>query len=686
MKLKLGFGLEKRDLINLNIAAIAPNFPITQFNVSKIGKKHFAQIPWDDYRPTGTTLYVSNITGNDTTGDGSQSTPYATINKALSENADIISIDANGGTNYYDYSDIGFLTTQPTLTRDTEFNAYNGSKVVMCAAADYNWSKTGGRTNVYQAAVSETGRIVDITNLDARGMPIPLDFVADVATCDSTPNSYFYDNGNILYIHTFDSRSVTGTGYEGHGIMAFRSQNNRYVMNFAGNFDFYSDGIHYWGGEYPFARRTTDAVGKTTVLRNGSVAYAAEATLGAGTHTLQDRSGLTMGAGVVDYGLTIAQRIKCPYNGLDGAAYVGSSSATGQAIEIDCDMYQNINQEAANNNIVNGSSSHDGIPILRLGGNYYENAGRNIGDTNSGTYSLNLGCNVGESLAATQEGTADASMGATNGAIMYVKDCTTSGSFYDLYQSGSTLVDLGGNVKGAGNDSAGIIDVSDTAINVLKGKYELEFDFGIAGSYSGTGTVVRDTVGNTYTLGGTTSFSTDYITAGAGANLIADDTIGVFNDWHKTGAQNGIMIVGYIPAGTTNTYWLNTASGSAGHGWQAINTGGEVVSMRQAGGSGWNSNTSITLPEDTKFAMCYQWDQATNSFQYFLYTGSGSVAWNDTTLAMDETTTDATGAFSMWSANSSNSGVRANSRIYSAVPWTGTLSDTELSNLIAKKF
>ena len=154
---------------------------------------------------------------------------------------------------------------------------------------------------------------------------------------------------------------------------------------------------------------------------------------------------------------------------------------------------------------------------------------------------------------------------------------------------------------------------------------------------------------------------------------------------HKTGAINGYWFVGYTPAGSGNTYWLNTASGSAGHGWQAISTSGETVTMRQAGGSGWNSNSDITLPEDQLFMVVYQWNQAAGSFDYVLYTGSGTPTFTEDTLSMTATTSDTTALFSIFSLATSAT-ARANSYIKGFGVFEGNLTDAELQALVAAKY
>ena len=98
-----------------------------------------------------------------------------------------------------------------------------------------SFSKTGGRTNVYQATVSYTGYVNNSSHwVNTYQAGVPMALVADIATCDSTASSYYYDptTPTTLYIHAagdanpgssgvlyeytarenqIDSRNVTGT-------------------------------------------------------------------------------------------------------------------------------------------------------------------------------------------------------------------------------------------------------------------------------------------------------------------------------------------------------------------------------------------------------------------------------------------------------------------------------------------
>ena len=133
-------------------------------------------------------IYVSSVLGSDVTGTGSLALPYATLTKALT-------VAANG-------SRIGMLTGSyvaacSTALTSLTIKAPAGNTPVFYGAGSLTvWAKTGGRTNVYEATCA-TAAVVDFWYQEVR-----LTSVADVATCDTTPSSYYFDDpGNKVYVN-----------------------------------------------------------------------------------------------------------------------------------------------------------------------------------------------------------------------------------------------------------------------------------------------------------------------------------------------------------------------------------------------------------------------------------------------------------------------------------------------------
>jgi len=83
-----------------------------------------------------------------------------------------------------------------------------------------DWSKTGGRVNVYEAPLPAIGNIDQVAGTAFFTVYEDLQWtalVADVATVDATPGSCFYDTvGDVLYVHTFASDNPGTNGHEFH--------------------------------------------------------------------------------------------------------------------------------------------------------------------------------------------------------------------------------------------------------------------------------------------------------------------------------------------------------------------------------------------------------------------------------------------------------------------------------------
>ena len=78
------------------------------------------------------TYYINADTGNDTTGDGSASTPWLTLNHAVSEAADNDTIVAQDSTSSYTFTSFSFVNKGLTIQGESEGGAVfdgNGAKV-----------------------------------------------------------------------------------------------------------------------------------------------------------------------------------------------------------------------------------------------------------------------------------------------------------------------------------------------------------------------------------------------------------------------------------------------------------------------------------------------------------------------------------------------------------------------------
>lgn len=147
---------------------------------------------------TGTVpkiYYVDYKNGLDS-NTGGTSDPLKTLAHTLAShasNGDTIKLRGSSSDYETFYHDRGISTslTNLTITNDT-----GHTPVIVGSTVFTSWSKTGGRTNVYEATYTpETCYFV----WNGSAM---LTSVADVATCDSTTNSRYFDNaGDKLYVN-----------------------------------------------------------------------------------------------------------------------------------------------------------------------------------------------------------------------------------------------------------------------------------------------------------------------------------------------------------------------------------------------------------------------------------------------------------------------------------------------------
>ncbi len=158
------------------------------------------------------TWYVDSVTGSDSNAGTSPNVPFLTIAKLMTVLQAGQSVGlARGGT----------WREQLSLSvANVTVAAYGvgADPILDCAdvAANASWSKTAGRTNIYQItlATNYTASEPTFRRVWEDGTRLPL--VADLATCDTTPGSYYvatHDAASVTwYVHATGSTNVTSNG------------------------------------------------------------------------------------------------------------------------------------------------------------------------------------------------------------------------------------------------------------------------------------------------------------------------------------------------------------------------------------------------------------------------------------------------------------------------------------------
>jgi hypothetical protein len=368
--------------------------------------------------PAGTTYYVDPDAGNNGNTGLSDDQAFSTIQNALqASNASIIMLKAG----YYTWLDCGWLNGQPAIARDTAIKVYGGDKAILHTGhVTYNWSPASGQVNTYKTAYNAVGRVIDLTQTDEHGVPIPLTKRDTIADVEANAGSYYYPSSSPynLHVHTYDGRIPDAD------IMAFQIKDN---FDIRSAHSIYAENVEFWGGRYPLVFHTVSGNGKEMAFKNCGFAY----------------SSTFEGLRIRDLSRVSFMSCYSAYNLGDGFAYRQNVfSVQTDILEANCKAFGNADFAGTADNI-NGSSVHDGCRIIRIGGTYERNAGGQIADTHANSQSLNLGCAAGENLTATQNGTNDTGYRCTASASMWMKDCTSTGSYYDRVNT-ATMTDLGG--------------------------------------------------------------------------------------------------------------------------------------------------------------------------------------------------------------------------------------------------
>jgi len=385
--------------------------------------------------PAGVTVYVDPVNGASGNNGLSSGAAKDTLQNALDiTNASVVVL----APGYYDRAKT-WGTSGPALYRNTALLCPTGRAIFAMANASYTWSKTGGRTNVYQATTNTAEIVADHTNLDSEGFPTPLVNVGSVATCDSTPNSWYHD-GTVLYVHTFDARSPGSSS--SNPIVAFR--NNLVGFEIEGNYEFYFKSIDLWGGrDGALFYTTTNGTAAKVIAEDCTFAYSDQ------------------GFTADDLDFAYARNCKAKYNKLDGFS-INSATTQTKAVFENCrgtmcglDSFLGAGQDDFDDNC-NAFTAHDSSVMIVLNGYGDKTDGPIIAQVGTST-SLILGTYAGESYATTQgAGGADVSYKVAAGTTMWMENCE-SGPSYDGRQNTGTLYDLGGYIDGSQNGDDGTI-------------------------------------------------------------------------------------------------------------------------------------------------------------------------------------------------------------------------------------
>ncbi|MGB0720148.1 MAG: hypothetical protein ACPGRX_06720, partial [Bdellovibrionales bacterium] len=398
--------------------SLPDQFPWTpDFSIGKAGSSYIADYAPVSDKPGGTPVWVA-ITGNDTTGDGSESLPYRTISKAISIGS-IIHIKSG----FYEDDTAAFYVD---VTADTAFIAVDGPGSVIWSANQDNiaWSLDSG--DVYSAAIAmSVNDVADLTQTRSgetlidgvTGLPKLYSVQTSIANVQANAGSFYYDSGT-LYVHTHDSRAPDSDIKPLWAKPIWATSNITHTL--------YLQGIEFWGYNAMLINGSTSVGTSRVVALDCAFRFAPS-------------GGNAQCVSVAD-----VRFVNCVISDSygDGFSYTNNSSTfTQQVLEWNCAATRcGRNPAGANNN--NCSTAHNDCNVIRIGGAYDTAQGPIIADV-SGVQSVCLGCRADNSQSSS--GTSHVSHAgfscgtyAADGtpSRMWALGCSAAGSGFDRGVSG----------------------------------------------------------------------------------------------------------------------------------------------------------------------------------------------------------------------------------------------------------
>jgi hypothetical protein len=282
------------------------------------------------------------------------------------------------------------------------------------------WTAEAGYDDIWRSSTltSGTNQVIDLSDIDEKGLARNLKHVSSRELCESTPRSIFVD-GTTVVVHLFDSREpdadvkplIQSTGAD---LSQSTGQN------------LYFEGLQWWGRKPCQISATTAA---NIVFERCGLLYSST------ENGLLITSATTSGCNV------LLNNCVAAYNWADGFNYDGASRIT----EIGCIGFRNGVIRGAAGSSDNGSTTHANVRSVRVNGEYTYNDDRNQHDINT-TRNWLLGCKAGfaQNGSASQFNNANFLFGvssATDATLGWLDGCESlGGSASDLGAYGVNTV------------------------------------------------------------------------------------------------------------------------------------------------------------------------------------------------------------------------------------------------------
>lgn len=251
------------------------------------------------------------------------------------------------------------------------------------------WTKTEGASSVYQTSRSAVDKTINLKNNKA------LTKVSSIEEVDGLVDSWCTLEG-IVYVNTGGEPDINIAPLLGANHIQLSSLES----------DIYLENLKVYGGKNGIELNLN--ADNNAYLKNIKT-----------YHSEEFHNGIAITGG----NHIILQECEGSFNSFDGLNYhVGADGSVPLVIEIDCKGIENGSdkgQDGVKSN--NGSTTHDGISIIRINGVYARNDGGNVADVNEGTQSWNLGTVAYESYQGKDFQT-------SSGSNMWLDNCVAYGS------------------------------------------------------------------------------------------------------------------------------------------------------------------------------------------------------------------------------------------------------------------
>lgn len=412
-----------------NVTAPDAAFSWLPFTIEQDGR-NFRAKNWDvsDLRPTGgTDYYVDPVSGDNANTGLSWGQALKSIRIAVGK-AGVGTVHLASGT--YGYADadggwIGGLGNAHTLICES-------GDAVLTPRLLHTYSLV---SNHYEAtATTQITSVMDLSISETNGQYKKYNLVADAATVDATPGS-FYWAANVLYLRTLDDRAPDSDIY------TLRTVSSGLQIGVTATDTRYVEGIKFLFCTDRMVRCFYNSALNPgqwlhVYFKNCAFSHQISSPVNYDIFDIDGHVDCILQGCVAEYGI------------LDGFNYhVTPFTEIPRAIEIDC-IGRYCGTSGSTNN---GSSTHEAAPVVRIMGKYHDSYGAVIGDV-GGASVWCLGTEAYNSLTATATRNVGFLVADGGPTKMWLDSCYAHDSTYDLAPIEGEAIYIRNFVGGAGSN------------------------------------------------------------------------------------------------------------------------------------------------------------------------------------------------------------------------------------------